>query len=328
MERTEKANGVAGDDGLFAELQSNRGRFLALVEQLRPDLHRYCARMTGSIIDGEDVVQETLAHAYYELAELKEMPALRSWLFRIAHNRAIDYLRARIRRVSEPLEEALEFPADPSFEPDNAAARQEAVRSAITRFLELAPVQRSCVILKDVFDYSLEEISEMLGLGVPAIKAALARGRARLRKGSAPADENQARDRSMTVSPALVKYADLFNRRDWDSLREMLVDDVKLELASRFKFAGRSAVGNYFSNYDQVAGWKVVPAILGGCEVLAVFNNPGDPRPAYFVQLTFSDERVATIRDFRYVPYIAREANIELIRQPEFTIRKETYEGA
>jgi RNA polymerase sigma-70 factor (ECF subfamily) len=328
MKQTEKPNSVPGGDRLFTELQSNRGRFLALVNELRPDLHRYCARMTGSVVDGEDVVQETLAHAYYELAELNEMPALRSWLFRIAHNRAIDYLRARLRRVSEPLDEALEFPADPSFEPDNAAAREEAVRSAITRFLELAPVQRSCVILKDVFDYSLEELSEMLGLSVPAIKAALARGRARLRKGAAPPDENQGRDSSMTVSPALVKYAGLFNRRDWDSLRQMLVDDVKLELASRFKRAGRSAVGNYFSNYDQVAGWKVVPAILGGHEVLAVFNNPSDPQPAYFVQLTFSNERVATIRDFRYVPYIAREANIELIRQPESTTRKETYEGA
>lgn len=312
MKREANPNSVPDEDGLFSELQSNRSRFLALVDELRPDLHRYCARMTGSVIDGEDVVQETLAHAYYELAELKEMPALRSWLFRIAHNRAIDYLRARLRRVSEPLDEALEFPADPSFEPDNAAAREEAIRSAITRFLELAPVQRSCVILKDVFDYSLEELSEMLGVSVPATKAALARGRARLRKGSARPDENRGRDNSMTFSPALVKYADLFNRRDWDSLREMLVDDVKLELASRVKQAGRSAVGNYFSRYDQVAGWKVVPAILGGREVLAVFKNPGDPRPGYFVQLTFSNERVATIRDFRYVPYIALEADIEL----------------
>jgi RNA polymerase sigma factor (sigma-70 family) len=313
MERTEKPNSAPGGNELFAELQSTRGRFLALVAELRPDLHRYCARMTGSVIDGEDVVQETLAHAYYELAELKEMPALRSWLFRIAHNRAIDYLRARLRRVSEPLDEALESPADPSFEPDNAAAREEAIRSAITRFLELAPVQRSCVILKDVFDYSVEELSAMLGLSGPAIKAALARGRARLRKQSVPADRDHPNNSPPTVSPALARYAELFNRRDWDGLREMLVDDVKLELASRFKFAGRDAVGNYFSNYHQITGWQVVPANLGGREVLAVFNNPGDSRPGYFVQLTFSNERVSAIRDFRYVPYIAREANIELI---------------
>ena len=45
---------------------------------MRPELHRYCARMTGSIADGEDVVQDTLARAYYEL---KELPAMRSWLF-------------------------------------------------------------------------------------------------------------------------------------------------------------------------------------------------------------------------------------------------------
>ncbi len=101
--------------------------------------HRYCARTTGSIADGEDVVQDTLARAYYELSELKELPALRPWLFRIAHNRALDYLRRYERRMGEPLDVAVDIAADDGIEPENALARTEAVRAAVSRFLELAP---------------------------------------------------------------------------------------------------------------------------------------------------------------------------------------------
>ena len=86
------------------QLQQARRDFLTLVARLRPDLHRYCARMVGSVIDGEDVVQDTLARAYYELSGLKAAPALRAWLFRIAHNRALDCLRRHERRMSEPLD--------------------------------------------------------------------------------------------------------------------------------------------------------------------------------------------------------------------------------
>src|SRR4029450_8765849 len=64
------------DDSILSQLEESRRQFLALVNDVRPDLHRYCARMTGSIADGEDVVQDTLARAYYELPELKELPAM------------------------------------------------------------------------------------------------------------------------------------------------------------------------------------------------------------------------------------------------------------
>src|SRR5213595_892027 len=99
-------------EGILSELQEARQRFLQLVDEVRPELHRYCTRMTGSVADGEDVVQDTLARAYYELAEMKDVPPLRPWLFRIAHNRAIDLLRREKLRRAEPLEEALEVMDD------------------------------------------------------------------------------------------------------------------------------------------------------------------------------------------------------------------------
>jgi RNA polymerase sigma-70 factor, ECF subfamily len=276
---------------------------------VRPDLHRYCARMTGSIADGEDVVQDTLARAYYELPELKELPAMRSWLFRIAHNRALDYLRRYERRMEEPLEVAADIAADDVAEPDIALWRQEAVRGAISQFLELVPAQRSCVILKDVLDYSLDEIATMLELSVAAVKAALHRGRTRLReltKAQRPAAPPRA------ASPALRRYSALFNARDWDGVRAMLVDDVKLDLVSRWKAAGRRQVSTYFTNYDSVTDWHLVPGWLDSREVLAVLRDPRAARPTYFIELRLLDDgRVAAIRDFRHVPYIAYDAEIE-----------------
>ncbi len=301
---------MSAEDSLIPELKAARERFLELVDEMRPDLHRYCARMLGSVADGEDIVQDTLARAYYELSALKELPSLRSWLFRIAHNRALDQLRGADRRMNRPLEELEETFADDAADPDAALSREQAVQAAVSRFLELVPLQRSCVILKDVLDYSLSEIAALLGLSVPAVKSSLHRGRVRLRELSEQPDADVPPRRQ--VSPTLQRYAALFNARDWDAVRAMLVDDVRLDLVSMTKRAGRREVGVYFTNYDSLQGWRVVPGWLDGREVLAVFRNAGDAQPRYFIELALRGEKVASIRDFFHVPYIGRDARIEL----------------
>jgi RNA polymerase sigma-70 factor (ECF subfamily) len=91
---------------------ARHAQLLALAGELRPAIHRYCARLMGSVIEGEDVVQDTFARAFVALDELQEAPPLRAWLFRIAHNRALDLLRSRAIRASEPVEAAHEV-ADP-----------------------------------------------------------------------------------------------------------------------------------------------------------------------------------------------------------------------
>src|SRR5262244_4356835 len=80
-------------DALLPAIAEARQRFMDLVAEVRPELHRYCARMTGSVFDGEDVVQDTLAKAWYALAEMEAPPPLRPWLYRIAYNTAMDFLR-------------------------------------------------------------------------------------------------------------------------------------------------------------------------------------------------------------------------------------------
>jgi RNA polymerase sigma-70 factor (ECF subfamily) len=274
-----------------------RKDFLALAATLRPDLHRYCSRMVGSVIDGEDVVQETLERGYYELSALQNPPALRSWLFKIAHNRALDHLRKR--RQTEPLE-AEEDAVDTDSDPDNLVPREQAVTLAMARFLQLAPSQRSCVILKDVLDYSLEEIATSLELSIPAVKAALHRGRTRL-KFSAPAVVD------IRVSPTVLRYAQLFNARNWDAVRDMLIDDVKLEVLDATSRKGRKEVGVYFTRYANMQGWEVVPAVLDGREGVAIL-----PR-GHFVELTTQGDRIAMIRDFFHIPYLTAECQPKIL---------------
>jgi RNA polymerase sigma-70 factor (ECF subfamily) len=294
---------------LIGVLEAGRRQFLALVEHIRPELHRYCTRMTGSTADGEDVVQETLARAYYELSELAALPALRPWLFRIAHNRAIDHWRRESHRASEPLDAALEIAGDDAHEPDQVLARHQAVRAAVSCFMELAPAQRGCVILKDVLDHSIDEIGVELGLSVPAVKAALHRGREALARITTNAPRSAV---APEISPALRRYSALFNAHDWDGVRALLAKDVRLDLVSRRKSAGRRDVGSYFANYQRTPDWRVEPAWLDGREVLAVFADPQIAAPTYFIELAWTGERLTLIRDFRYVPYIVDEARIEI----------------
>ena len=297
---------------LIDVLDQARRRFLALVADVRPDLHRYCARMTGSVASGEDVVQDVLARAYYELSQSKSLPPLRPWLFRIAHNRSIDHLRHEAYRVAESLEAANDIADSSEREPDRVLEHRQAMHAALSCFLELAPAQRACVILKDVLDHSLDDIADELGLSVPAVKGALHRGRAVLQQVTRDVAAHAAKvERQPPPSPALVRYATLFNARDWDGVRELLADDVRLDLVAHRKAAGRRDVGMYFSNYDRARDWQLHPAWLDGREVLAVSDPRDGGPPRYFIQLGWSDDgRLASIRDFRYVPYIARDGAI------------------
>jgi RNA polymerase sigma-70 factor, ECF subfamily len=148
--------------------------FLETISTLRPSLHRYCARMTGSVMDGEDVVQEALFEAYRKLDQFDQNRPLKPWLFRIAHNRCIDFLRHRgVRDEAEmaaAVPEAIET-ADP------ALGTGKAVEHLV---LTLPPKERACVLLKDVFDYSLEETAQLVDSTVGGVKAALNRARTKL----------------------------------------------------------------------------------------------------------------------------------------------------
>ena len=292
------------------ELGQARARFLELVGEIRPELHRYCARLTGSVVEGEDIVQDTLAKAYYAMSMAREMPPLRPFLFRIAHNTAMDVLR---RYERKHVELVAEIPDDITVDerPD-----PEAMRAALATFLELPIAQRSAVILKDVLGCTLEEIVESTGASLPAVKAALHRGRAALRAradlSSAPSEPRQKAPGALAEERALLhRYATLFNARDWEALRRFIAEDCRLDLVSRAERRG-PAVGEYFTRYAELRDFRVVPGFLddaatGARMALAIFSPRASQHPSTFVFLDWRGGRIAVIRDFRYVPYIADE---------------------
>jgi RNA polymerase sigma factor (sigma-70 family) len=296
----------------FSPPTARQAQLLALAGELRPELHRYCARLMGSVIDGEDVVQDTFARALVALDALEEDPPLRAWLFRIAHNRALDLLRSRVIRAAEPIEAAQEVADPASPDPVEMLMRREAVDTAVSRFVELPTVQRSVLILKDVLDQSLEEIAAMLDLTVNAVKAHLARGRARL---NAINTQALAQPAPRPPSPAVTRYVALFNRQDWDGLRAMLADDVRLVQSTYPVRAGAANVGMFFGIYSRSAPVRLAPAWLDGREVIAVYEDRQNVKPSYLMWLEWRDGRISFIRDYKYVRYVVDDA--ELVLAPE-----------
>lgn len=297
--------------------RERRARLVALAEASRRELHRYCARLVGSVIDGEDVVQDSLARALTAIDDLDDATPLRPWLFRIAHNRALDVLRGRAVCATEPIE-AAHLVADPqSPDPLEALVRKEAVDTAVARFVELPTVQRSVVILKDVLDQSLEEIAALLDLTVNAVKAHLARGRAALKVINANASVHSA---PRPPSLAAARYVAMFNGRDWDGLRALLADDVRLNQATYPPRAGRADVGLFFGIYAGFDGVWLAPAWLDGTEVIAVFADRADTRPSYFMILEWRDGQISLIRDFRYVRYVAEDADFSVSSEAVFPL--------
>ena len=282
---------------------------LAIAREMRPELHRYCARLVGSVIDGEEVVQDTLMRALAAVDEIDEATPVKPWLFRIAHNRAIDLLRSRSLRVTEPLEaaDAIADPANP--DPMEALMQRDAVRTAVARFVELPTTQRSVVILKDVLEQSLSEIAGLLGLSVDAVKAHLARGRARLKEINAQRPSVPPR---RVASAQVMRYVELFNQRNWDGLRLLLADDVRLNQSTHPVRTGAQDVGMFFGIYSQIPDVRLAPAWLEGREAIAVFEGPQSAAPSYVMWLEWRDDRIVFIQDYRYAGYVIEDADLTL----------------
>jgi RNA polymerase sigma-70 factor (ECF subfamily) len=281
-----------------SELAVAREKFLAVVDGVRPDLHRYVSRLVGSAIDGEDIVQDVLAKAFYAMSQQPELPPLRPWLFTIARNASIDFLRRYERKnvgsLSEEDDVKDEMPRDP-----------EVMRAALAAFTRLPVQQRSAVILKDVLDESLDDIATHLDTSVEAVKALLVRGRAKLK--TVTAEDAPAPTAMDAAQRALLgRYVALFNQRDWPAVQAMLVEECRLDLVAKSQRQGK-AVGLYFGNYakDTTATFRL--GTVEGRPAMGVFR--GEPAALdYVVFVDFdADGRVSFIRDFRYVPYMARE---------------------
>jgi RNA polymerase sigma-70 factor, ECF subfamily len=275
--------------------------FLETITQLRPSLHRYCSRMTGSVMDGEDVVQEALFEAYRKLDKFDDSRALKPWLFRIAHNRCIDFLRKRgVRAEAETaamVPNAVE-PADPAV-----LGLGRAVEYLVT---SLPPKERACVLLKDVFDYSLEEIAELVDSTVGGVKAALNRARTKLAAAPGPSKTTRSVDPELTRVMKL--YVDRFNRRDWDGVRELISADARLTVADAF--VGKLADAPYFRNYERFSmPWKLAMGDVDGEPVVIILQRGADTWTAYsIVRLSVIGKHIDRVVDYVHCPWVLSAA--------------------
>lgn len=214
---------------LTDELRTAWHRYVDLLVPLRPALHAYCRRLAGNLWDAEDLVQDTLLRAFGRWGvTYPPIRDLRAYLLRTATNVWIDTLRRRGTETRAQAAAVEELP--PPSGPDRD------VRDASSRLLQrLSPQERAAVVLKEVFDMTLEEIADLLATTPGAVKAALHRGRDRLRE-----PEGSAASRRRLPSRELVdRFVALYDAKDVDGLVELMLDGAAAENVGNSYHVGR-----------------------------------------------------------------------------------------
>lgn len=206
-------------DSLRDAMRVEWHRFLDQVTPIRPGLHGYCLRLTRNIWDAEDLVQDTLVRGFATMGRLHDpVRNPRGYLLRTATNLWIDKTRHRAVQAAAPAEELA--PSQP------AAPTPGGIRDAGRTLMQrLAPRERAAVILKDVFDLSLEESAEVLETTIGAVKAALHRGRERLQEPEGGA----ASQRPLPSASLVDRFVELFNAEDKPGLLKLVLDNASVE---------------------------------------------------------------------------------------------------
>jgi len=264
-------------------------RFLAVMEPIRPGLARYCRRLTHDVWDAEDLANDTMLRGFALLGSVfYRVNNPQAYMLRIATNLFIDGQRRRLLEA--------EILADAALAPSEAKASQEdgaAVRGAGAALMRyLAPQERAAVLLKDVFDMSLEETASILGTTSGAVKAALHRGRSRLK------EVGQSTARSTPSTAVMNAFVARYNERDLPGLVALMLDTAAVEM---------SGINNEFGRegFTRNEGWFFH----------TVIGFPGN-----FIQPTQRWER----REFRGEPLIVQLSRVEGAMVLTSVIRLET----
>ena len=211
------------------------------------------------------------------------MPAFRPWLFRIAHNRALDHLRRYEARMSEPLDAVRDSPPTPPPRPPH----EQAVSLAVSRFSSWRRRSAAASSSRHPPLHSLEEIGGLLELSLPAVKAALHRGRTRLRELAAQAQTRTAAPADFVGGGALRRPVQCA-RLGW---RAHHAGPGRATRSGVARAARGQRGGQLPLQLRSIPRWRLAPAWLEGREVIAVFRAPEDARPGYFIELGFEEDQ-------------------------------------
>jgi RNA polymerase sigma-70 factor (ECF subfamily) len=294
------------DSPLEADLRSATheawNRFLAIVEPMRPDLFRYCRRLTGNVWDAEDLIQDTLEQAFARLGTLNaDIASPRGYVLRIASNVWISGRRRAELQARATLELAAAADADASARAETTLRLREAAGRIMA---QLSPQERAAVVLKDVFGQSLDEIAAVLGTSTGAVKSALHRGRARLEEADAA-----TAPRHEVSRPVLEQFVDRFNARDRAGLMALMLDSAAIRMPGVDYEIGREAFARepgwlYYNLMNPHSRWEV--AVLQDEPVVLVLAKHGDTVSSV-MRLQTVDDRIAEIRVYAFCPDAVRE---------------------
>jgi len=266
---------------------------------LRPRLHRYCARMVGSSLEAEDLVQDAYVKVLLVDGSAGPIDNAEAWMFRVVHNLALDHLRRRSVRATEDVCADADAFADPRDE----IARRQAGSAGLAVFMRLPALQRSAVILIDVLEHSAEEAASLMSTTVQALKSALQRGRHNLKRWAAePAAE--AERLPLEARGRLQNYAERFNAGDFAGLQALLSDDVEIDLVNRVRLRG-AAARPYFGRYAEAEPWVASVGCVEGHPAV-LLRRPSD-RPDQvrsFLLPVWQGDRIAIIRDYLFAPHV------------------------
>jgi len=306
------------NDDIREEARNAWYRYVDLLNPFRSDLHRYCLGLTGNLWDAEDLVQETVVRGFATLGVVhRAIENPRGYLVRIATNRWADAMRRReLEGRTEP-----PAPTDSTPPPEQRSEVGEAGAALVQR---LAPQERAALLLKEVFDMSLQEIAVMIGTSVGAVKAALHRGRARIR------EEDAATTRPLPSRALVEQFVDRLAARDLPALLEMMLDGGAVEVAGSLLEVGRdefSADGSWLWQSVHVhpelpeevrpKPWEPEVAELDGEPVMISFTH--EPGTRSLVSVTRFEEqegKIARIRPYYFCPETIREVARRLGHEP------------
>jgi RNA polymerase sigma-70 factor (ECF subfamily) len=159
------------------------------------------------------------------------------------------------------------------------------------------------VILKDVLGHSVDEIASIGECTPAAAKSALQRGRAALRQLAGMPEDIRLPLMSDVTRQKMTTYVHLFQNGDFDAIRAMLADDVKLDLVNRLQWEGSDKIAPYFTRYAEETRWRFALGAVEGRPAMLVFESGAMEKPAHFVLVDWRNDRISAIRDFLFAPY-------------------------